>query len=209
MAKLTTHRGDYYQHKTLDDMVFELENSLDSDFCAHVIDKFEKDPRLEPGIVGSGIDLEMKESDDLQISVLDDWKEEDDVFFKSLNDFLHNYDWSGLCPMIDDDSGYQIQRTRPGSAGYLWHNDANVAGDSMRALTFIWYLNDVPERDGGWTEFHWGRKIFPETGKLLVFPAGLTFIHRGVPPTKTTKYICTGWLYTPSFEGPQGAPSQK
>jgi hypothetical protein len=63
-----------------------------------------------------------------------------------------------------------------------------------RALTFIWYLNDVT--DDGYTEFIDGTRIQPETGKLLIFPATWTYLHRGVSPKTETKYICTGWIYS-------------
>lgn len=90
------------------------------------------------------------------------------------------------------DSGYQIQRTLPGDF-YTWHTDACAENSKVRQLTYIWYLNDV--HDDGYTEFLNGTRIQPETGKMIIFPATWTYLHRGYPPKSETKYIVTGWVY--------------
>ena len=69
-----------------DNLIYVVQNQLDKDFCEHVIEKFKKDDNRYQGIVGSGENLEIKRSIDLHISSNDDWKEEDDVFYKSFKD---------------------------------------------------------------------------------------------------------------------------
>ena len=55
------------------------------------------------------------------------------------------------------------------------------------------YLNDVEE--GGETEFlHQSVRVKPKTGRIVFWPAGYPFVHRGNPPLKGEKYIMTGWL---------------
>ena len=68
------------------------------------------------------VDTSAKDSTDLWITNLSRWKEEDGVFFNSLKEhhmlYLENGAWRETYrPGIGDlsDSGYQIQRTRPGS----------------------------------------------------------------------------------------------
>jgi hypothetical protein len=182
--------------------ILETPNTLSPDFCSSVIDKFEKDPRKYQGAVGSESQRreDVKKSTDLLLSPLEEWKEEDTVFNQSLNENLHPYLEKVLIPCNwnawgCEDTGYQIQRTLPGEF-YTWHPDQPMLlqeGRFNRLVTFIWYLNTLEPEDEGYTEFWDGTRIQPEVGKLLLFPATWTYIHRGYPPRKT-KYICTGWL---------------
>ena len=177
-----------------DDLIYVAEDKLDKDFCKHCIEKFNKDGNRYQGEVGSGVNLEMKRSIDLTISDNDNWKEEDNVFYNSFKKTLDSYKKELKHPFPDkcllgriEDSGYQIQQTKPGDF-YTWHQD----GMNSRILTIIWYLNDINE--DGYTEFSSGLKIQPEMGKILMFPALWPWVHRGYPPKYETKYICTGWI---------------
>ena len=131
----------------LDDLIYTMQNQLDNDFCKHCIEKFNKDKPVQ-GAVGKGIDLDIKQSMDLYISQSDDWKEEDNIFFKSLSKNLDEYvDWApepyGIYSQdySSEDTGYQIQKTVPGGI-YVWHHDQL----GTRHLTFIWYLRVVIRR---------------------------------------------------------------
>ena len=185
-----------------EDLIYFNHDTLTKEFCEHLIQKFEKDDNKEEGKIGGPPDTgprivkDIKQSTDLNLSnFLTDWREEDDVLFKSLNTNLELY--SEYVPHCyrhyirnpTKDTGYQIQRTDPGGF-YAWHNDAN---DQMRMTTFIWYLNDIKE--DGYTEFCNGLRVQPERGKLMFFPATWTYVHRGYPPKNEVKYICTGWTH--------------
>jgi hypothetical protein len=172
---------------------------LSSDFCQHVIKRFDLDSRSYVGKTSGGYMPDMKRSTDMNISRLDDWKQEDAVFFDALNKYFPKYKKhiDQLLPNIPvfgspdvKDEGYQIQKTAPGE-GYEWHQDGNTKDGYVRALTYIWYLNDVPE--GGETEFYDGTLIKPAQGRMLLFPATWTFMHRGKTPA-SNKYIVTGWM---------------
>jgi Rps23 Pro-64 3,4-dihydroxylase Tpa1-like proline 4-hydroxylase len=185
--------------------IWQKKNCLTPEFCNHLISKFEKDNRSYPGVVGRNLEVrpEIKSSLDLNISRLGDWKNEDHILFENLTKSLEEYEeyiqnqfpHTKMTIFVSsdvDDSGYQIQRTKPGEY-YTWHDDQKVDYDlNVRTLTYIWYLNTITE--GGYTEFYDGTKIHPECGKLLIFPATWTFSHRGVSPKSETKYICTGWM---------------
>jgi hypothetical protein len=191
---------------TLSDFIYIRDNTLTSEFCRQVIDKFETDTRSEPGRVGRSetmrVDTTIKDSLDLNISHLSNWEEEDKVFYESLNYHMKQYLGRTDLPCsigFKDitDSGYQIQRTSP-KAGYTWHDDAQsgqyVIDNGVRWATYIWYLNDV--KKDGYTEFVDGTRVQPEAGKFVLFPACWPFIHRGYPPKSELKYIVTGWVHT-------------
>jgi hypothetical protein len=188
------------------DLIWSAPNSLDFDFCDQVIEKFELDERKSQGAVlsdsGFRLDPDYKISMDLCISSLDEWKDEDEVFYKSLQsgikqylDHCNNFNPELVLGFYDQvhDTGYQIQRTSPGEY-YNWHHDWICdEQNGSRIFTYIWYLNDISK--AGETEFIDGTKIKPEQGKLLIFPATWSYVHRGVSPKYETKYICTGWMY--------------
>lgn len=177
--------------------IYIKKDALPKSLCSNLIEKFEQDDRKCHGVVGSGINFDMKRSIDLNISAYEDWYSFDQELYKNLNSELDNY--HKFLPDIfkksnvsktltGDDHGYQIQKTQPGDF-YDWHHD--YIGE--RLLTFIWYLNDI--KNAGYTEFLDGTKIQPETGKLVIFPATWMYVHRGVSPKNETKYICTGWIH--------------
>ena len=188
----------------IEDLIFVSEKRLDGDFCKHCIEKFKEDDRKYQGITGGGVLLNIKQSTDLRISGIDDWKEEDNVFYESFKDTYELYEkWlsDNITPQYAnscltgtiEDTGYQIQETLPGGF-YHYHND----GMLNRLLTIIWYLNDIHE--DGYTEFFSGLKIQPEEGKIMMFPALWPWVHRGVAPRSEKKYICTGWIRCTDFD---------
>ena len=182
--------------------VESYQNNLTKDFCDHVIKKFEKDSGKVPGISGAGLNIKIKDSTDLGITrgrKKYNWDEEDNIFYEALKSPLRNYIDNYVCPKDLDnsidiyDTGYQIQRTTPLQNGYVWHNDAHVIDNSSRIVTYIWYLNTIDKE--GTTEFTDGTQIKPEQGKLILFPSLWTHVHKGNPPKKINKYICTGWVW--------------
>lgn len=88
--------------------------------------------------------------------------------------------------------GMSVQKTKPYQGYHAWHQETADIGSGARILTYMLYLNDVDK--GGETEFlYQGLKITPEAGKLVFFPCGFTFPHRGNPIYTGEKYVITGW----------------
>jgi hypothetical protein len=91
---------------------------------------------------------------------------------------------------------FNLQRYAPGEGFYAWHADWTTSEEATepirRVLAWILYCNDVP--DGG-TEFHWQQHhVEAERGRLALFPAGLSHLHRGRVSHQHTKTIATGWI---------------
>jgi hypothetical protein len=102
-----------------------------------------------------------------------------------------------VCPL------FNLQRYAPGEGFYSWHCDWTTQMDATepirRVLAWILYCNTLP--DGG-TEFHWqGHHEEAEKGKLILFPAGLSHIHRGRVSQAHSKTIATGWINAGTLEG--------
>lgn len=89
--------------------------------------------------------------------------------------------------------GFNIQRYKPGEGFYNWHYERGQDSISIkRHLVFMTYLNTV--KSGGQTSFyHQKLKINAEKGLTVIWPAEWTYLHKGIPSSKETKYIITGW----------------
>ena len=73
------------------DFFEEHHNTLDEDFCKHVIEKFENDGTKEPGTTSDGVDTEIKNSIDLCFYGRPDWEEEDKIFYECLLKYSKPY----------------------------------------------------------------------------------------------------------------------
>ncbi len=98
---------------------------------------------------------------------------------------------------------FNLQRYAPGEGFKRWHCDWTISDEATepahRVLAWILYCNDVPE---GGTEFHWQQHHEEaERGKLVLFPASPSHIHRGRVSEHHAKTIATGWINAGSREG--------
>ena len=188
--------------KDFKDLIYEMHDALDPKTCEDIIQRFRHDDRKAPGITTSGkVMPKLKKSMDLAISDLDEWEDIDRTLFQSLAENLEEYAkrileiignplWSSEIK----DTGYNIKRYKQNDY-YNWHVDCQTYIEGWtRTIAGIWYLNEVEE--GGETEFAFGHKVVPETGKLILFPATWNFPHRGLSPIKGNKYIITSFVLT-------------
>ncbi|MEN8109046.1 MAG: 2OG-Fe(II) oxygenase [Pseudomonadota bacterium] len=176
--------------------IFEKHNALPIDICNEIIRRFEhsEDEQYE-GRIGQTVSMDrsIKKSTDLVISGKPHWQDLDAELFRSLGIAIREF--RETFPFFKGpfkDSGYAIQRTRPGEH-YHWHIDGGSHEFSQRQLVAVWYLNTV-DGPGGETGFSYQDvSIKPEAGKLLLFPPFWTHEHRGVTLQKGVKYIATTW----------------
>ena len=129
-----------------------------------------------------------------------------DVWWEDLKNMIVNFDlaWKHYETNLGAAEAYgvpefkyatlKIQKTLPTEGYHIWHIEHNKGFYSEpRAFVFSIYLNDVEE--GGETEFlHFSKRIKPKTGRIVIWPAGFPYVHRGNPPLKGEKYILTSWM---------------
>lgn len=173
-------------------------NALTKETCKEIIDLFESLPQHK-GVTSGGLMLDTKRTFEVQIQG-EQWKEYDAILCESLYRAVDNYSIqlinkcnnNTLMDQTVTDTGYQIQKYIKYDGYYKWHSDEKINNEnSARAITFLWYLNDIEE--GGETYFYNG-KVKPEAGKLILFPATWTYNHKGNMPKSDDKYIITGWV---------------
>ena len=186
-----------------------MENFISKELCEDIIQRFENDPKkVQSAIKDTNkvvLDLERRNSfhlnvkdmknsshieDNLKCKLKDAiniYKREFCNYFKRYNEnpkFINKVIFSERDIKITD---VLIQRVTPKSQ-FRWHTDENT--DSCH--TCIIYLNDIDVDDGGATEFVCGRKVQPKAGKLLLFPAVWSNVHRGSFVHKP-KYMITAY----------------
>lgn len=92
---------------------------------------------------------------------------------------------------VDNNCNYQkYEIDQNYSSEHCEHGFSN--GEEFRVLAWMFYCNTIKE--GGETRFpQQNINIKPEKGTLLIWPAGWTHSHLGLPAKKENKYIVTGW----------------
>ena len=98
---------------------------------------------------------------------------------------------------------FNLQRYAPGEGFRQWHCDWTISDEATepvhRVLAWILYCDTVAEAG---TEFHWQQHHEEAVrGKLVIFPAGPSHIHRGRVTQKHSKTIATGWINAGTQEG--------
>jgi hypothetical protein len=127
-----------------------------------------------------------------------DWVGNHQDFFVNVDRALQEYDQetgiSTACDTALNYTSFKIQRTLPGEGYHVWHIEHSTRDDQIaRLLVFSVYLNDVEE--GGETEFlHQKQRVKPVKGRIVIWPAGFPYLHRGNPPLSGEKYILTSWM---------------
>jgi len=88
----------------------------------------------------------------------------------------------------------KIQKTIPSQGYHIWHVEHNPGREmEKRILAYTIYLNTVDE--GGETEFlYQSQRVKPVKGRIVIWPAGFPYVHRGNPPLSGEKYIVTSWI---------------
>ena len=180
----------------------EFPGAATPEFCQKIIDKYEKDMRKGTARIGPKAEFvkEIRDSVNLSINLMPDWKYEVDeirkMIFSRLTEYVDKVHvgmtkslWNG-----GYDSDYIVMKYKPGGQ-YTWHNDFLYDNDygGVRTVTWLFYLNTCEE---GETEFISGKKVSCEAGKLVFFPSDWTMVHRGLPPANGPKYLAVGWIMT-------------
>jgi hypothetical protein len=200
----------------MEKFVLEIPNFIPNDVCTSIIRRFENDDRKNEGYftypVGDQVVTRVKNNIELSITSCSGWEDVGTLFLdytmKAYTEYTKHLKstFSGygdpMYPVYDIELGlknisclgFPIQRLGKGDV-YDWHHDGN---DKSKAnfIQIIFYLNTLQENQGGCTEFIDGKKVRPETGKVLMYPCSWTFPHKGGEVLDGYKYICTTTIST-------------
>jgi len=189
----------------IDNFIGVYDNYITKEECNRAIKLFEKQDKFNNTVNRIGFE---------KVTIL---KKQDQQFFadsvnlnvwwEDLKSMILNFDlaWNHYCQNTGARAAYsqdqeffytclKIQKTLPTEGYHVWHIEHGRGFETEpRAFVFSIYLNDVEE--GGETEFlHFSKRVKPKTGRIVIWPAGFPYLHRGNPPLSGEKYILTSWM---------------
>lgn len=172
-----------------------LGSFIDSALCDEIIRYFECDwISKSEGVCGDLIvEVESKKSIDAVLSgpLLQTYEKE---LLTVLKNYVNAFpevnsvmDTWGIAESV------MIQKYNPPDGGYhVLHCENGGKSTAFRTFVFMTYLNDVTE-DGETFFPNQNFKCKPQKGLTLIWPAYVSYIHKGMPSPQT-KYIVTGWF---------------
>jgi hypothetical protein len=188
---------------SIENFIGVYDNYVPKEVCKEIINYFENKKKFNLAfdriISENSGSLEKKDKTVfLNFDSVEEWFESFKPLFVNFDVALKHYVVnSGLEKTLDSSLKYttiRIQKTLPGEGYHIWHVEkaANL-GYINRILAFTIYLNDV--ENGGETEFlYQSQRVKPVTGRIVIWPSGFPYVHRGNPPLKGEKYIITSWM---------------
>ena len=165
---VTYHDKDY--------VIPELKNSIDCCPCAQCIPEAEHEYLEVRKFIEHAIDLYK-----LQLKNEYEYKQNKHTFEVILNN-----------DMYFGELGIQKQ---PRGGKYAWHYDYDGGDGVGHFAVLMIYLNTLEPDEGGCTEFGNGRKVRPECGKVVIWPATWAYPHCGNEVTCESKYTIVTQIY--------------
>tara|TARA_R100000808_G_C2152923_1_gene162696 strand:- start:3578 stop:4156 length:579 start_codon:yes stop_codon:yes gene_type:complete len=81
---------------------------------------------------------------------------------------------------------------KPGGGYHVYHCENSGFLSKERVLVYHICLNTCDD-EGELDFLYYKKKLFPKIGRLIVFPASFTHVHRGNPMKTKDKHYVTGW----------------
>lgn len=201
-----------YMDGEFKDFIGVWENFLPKDFCVEIISKMEQ--LFADALIYSGDDKEKSEATygihdgEKQFPDSNIGRKDKSLFmngianevvnnvntflYSCLNHYQNEYGQLKSVPLISWD--IKAQKTEPGGGYHHWHYENSGYHSSPRELVWIIYLNDIEDGEGETEFLYQKRRIKPTAGTVILWPAGMTHVHRGNPVYTRNKYILTGWF---------------
>lgn len=191
-----------YERPSVPDFIEITRSAFSPDECQAIIDFYEKYAaagftltrqqlgenkfrKMDTSLCSTSVPwLRMEHSQEI-------WPMVNERLWAQLDRYMYKYNLITEIPLVCN--YMKIQKTDLTEGYHIWHAENLGPQLDHRIGTFIVYLNDVLE--GGETEFlYYGKRVKPETGMMVTWPASFTHVHRGNPPLSNAKYVLTGWL---------------
>lgn len=189
------------------------ENFLPKELCVQIINRFEQ-IRMQSILTSSMSDETIKNASTQVLEGVEQFsgsnlgRKDESIFlngvagdvvneinqylFACLNEYISKYGQLRSVPLISSD--VKAQKTESGGGYHVWHYENSHPDSALRELVWIIYLNDIDDGEGETEFLYQKRRLKPTTGTVVIWPAGMTHVHRGNPVYTKAKYILTGWF---------------
>jgi len=180
------------------DFIGVYESALSKEKCDFIVQEFERHMANNPSSIHNNKEqFSNQEMGRMDVAIFAEKILPDlcNTVNKTLDECLYSYteEFFSLKQVKARSEVVKLQRTPPRGGYHVWHCEAENRGSMNRVLTWMIYLNDIPDGEGE-TEFLWqGVRIKPKAGTCVIWPAQFTHPHRGNPVYSCDKYIATGW----------------
>ena len=201
------------EHK---DLVLELPKFVPESLCKKMIEIFESAPNRETGVIvymdKKSVIPEMKNSIDCcpcekcipeaeheYLEVRKFIEHAIDLYKLQLkNEYEYKQKLHTFEGVLNKDMYFKepsIQK-QPRGGKYAWHFDETFnPTDGPHFIMAMIYLNTLEPDEGGCTEFGNGRKVRPECGKVVIWPATWAYPHCGNEVKCESKYTIVTQIY--------------
>ena len=180
---------------------------LTADDCNVIIQYFNKHPDKESGKIGYGfVDPELKDSTDLYTRFTESSLTHR-IIYSSLVKAFEQYEKEHKNLQYTDrftlHDSFNLQHYKPKGGFKLWHHETTNFPNypnpqTTRALAWSIFLNNCS--DGGTMFLEQGFTMEAIVGRIAIWPAAWTHVHKGQISEIEEKYIATGWF---NYEVPQ------
>ena len=168
------------------------DNVLSSEYCAELIQRIDKDPRLKGVTDNKTYDLQQ-----LILWQLHDWDETNQFLSRKFAELSQMY-YDKYMPLWPGDFQYESIKFKKydhtKDEHFKEHVDVDDVRSCVRFLTSLWFLNDIEY--GGETVFtEQGLQVQPRAGRVILFPPLWTHPHYSNKAPKEDKFIFTQYLH--------------
>ena len=184
-----------------------VDGVLTSEFCEQLISKFNQAPLTRWQHYQRLWELDLRHDQHRPPTAMDlirgirpqrdQYTADCDQILAAVNSVLADYrqHWDHLCSFPETYAleGFRIKAYRSGTGDcFPLHTDSGSREMSTRFLALLFYLNDS---DAG-TEFPLENlMVEARQGRVVIFPPGLQWPHRGLEPQQGDKYILSTYLH--------------
>jgi hypothetical protein len=188
----------------IDKFIGIYDGYLTEDMCKEVVNFYERKNKMQQSfsrMASENVSTLFKKDTTVIMDQnnLEEWFSNFKVLFANFDIALKHYvSNSGIGEAYDNNqfqyTTMRIQKTLPTEGYHIWHVEKSSGYEYVkRIMAFTIYLNDVEE--GGETEFlYQSIRVKPKTGRIVIWPSGFPFVHRGNPPISGEKYLITSWM---------------
>ena len=180
----------------MEDFIRVWDNGISDALCDRIVkwfdDTYEKTPSL---VIDEKIKTQNTTKNYLSCFIDDSnfHKQIYESISKNIDSYLNDFGHLKTVPLVFEQ--IKVKKINPYGGYHAWHYETNTSKSYGRELVWMAYLNDMPVNEAETEFLYQKRKIQPKKGRLVIFPACMTHVHRGLTVYSYPKYIVSGWIH--------------